>query len=77
MKLALTLRAADMLTTHAPVPVQAPLQPLNVDPTAARGVKVTVELIGMEALHTLPQSMPLGVDNTCPAPVPDLLTVSV
>ncbi len=38
---AVTLRAAVMLTVHGPVPVQAPLQPANVEPVPAAAVRVT------------------------------------
>jgi hypothetical protein len=40
-KLAVTDFAASIVTEHDPVPVQAPLQPENVDPLAAAAVKVT------------------------------------
>ena len=38
---ALTDLAALMLTTQLPVPVHAPLQPVNVEPAAAVAVSVT------------------------------------
>ena len=41
VKLAVTLRALSMLTVQLLVPVQAPLQPLNVLPDAGCALKVT------------------------------------
>jgi hypothetical protein len=38
---AVTLRAAVMLTAQVPVPVQAPLQPAKVEPAAGVAVNVT------------------------------------
>jgi hypothetical protein len=38
---AVTLRAAVMLTVQSPVPVHAPLQPVKEEPVAAAAVRVT------------------------------------
>jgi hypothetical protein len=38
---AVTLRAALIETTHAPVPEQSPLHPENVEPEAGVAVRVT------------------------------------
>ena len=40
-KLAVTERAALIVTVQAPVPVHAPLQPLKIDPDAALARRVT------------------------------------
>jgi hypothetical protein len=40
-KLALTLRAALMVTEQGPVPEHTPLQPVNVEPDAAVAVRTT------------------------------------
>ena len=40
-KLAVTDRAALIVTVQAPVPVHAPLQPLKIDPDAALARRVT------------------------------------
>ena len=37
----MTALAAFMVTWHVPVPEQAPLQPVKVDPVAAAAVRVT------------------------------------
>ena len=42
VNVAVTDFAVSMLTTHAPVPVHAPDQPANVDPTDGVAVRVTV-----------------------------------
>ena len=42
VNVAVTDCAAFMATTHVPVPVHAPDQPANVEPTAAAAVNVTV-----------------------------------
>ncbi len=39
-KVAVTVLAALIVTEQAPVPVQAPLQPVNVEPVAAAAVRV-------------------------------------
>ena len=41
LKVAVTDRAADMVTWQLPVPEQAPDQPANVEPDAAEAVNVT------------------------------------
>jgi len=41
VKAAVTDFAAVIFTVHVPVPVQAPLQPVKLDPVAAVAVKVT------------------------------------
>jgi hypothetical protein len=42
LKVALTWRAALMVSSHGPVPLQAPFQPTKVDPGAALAVSVTL-----------------------------------
>ena len=75
-KVALTLRAALIVTVHVPVPLQPlPLQPLRRMPSAGTAVSVTVVLRGCELLQTVPQSIPAGADVMEPVPV--RATVSV
>lgn len=78
MKLATTLRAADIDTKHVPdVPLHAPLQPEKVEPAEAMADRVTVVPDAKEALQVLPQLMPDGLDVTVPLPVPALETLRV
>jgi len=73
VKVAVTDSAAVMVTVQAPVPVQAPLQPIKVEPVAAAAVKVTEVPSHMVSEQSEPQSIP--VPDTVPVPVPDLVTV--
>lgn len=70
---AVTVLAADIETTHAPVPVQAPDQPVKTEPVAAAAVSLTLVPALKEALHVDPHVMlgPLTV------PLPTFVTVSV
>lgn len=74
VKVAVTLAAALMMTVQAPVPVQAPLQPVKVEPATAAAVNVTVlpapKLAEQLALQAL---MPEGELLTVPEPVPALV----
>ena len=74
---AVTLRATVMLTRQLPVPLQAPLQPVKVEPVPGVAVRVTVLPAAMVALQVLPQFTPAGDEVTVPAPVPALVTLSV
>jgi len=75
---AVTLLAVLMETLHdVAVPVQAPLQPLNVEPALGVAVRLTVVPCAYVALQVAPQLMPVGELPTTPAPVPARLTVSV
>ena len=77
MKVAVTVVAAETVTTHVPVPEQPPpLQPLKVAPTAGVAVSVTAVPLAKLAVHVTPQLIPTGALVTVPLPVPALLTVS-
>lgn len=76
VKVAVTLLAASTTSVQVPVPVQAPLQPAKEEPDAGDALSATLVPESKEALHALPQSTPLGLDATVPAPVPALLTVT-
>jgi len=71
---AVTVVAALMVTTHAPVPEHpAPLQPVKVDPPPGAAVRVTTVPLLYEAEQVAPQLIPAGLDVTVPLPVPPLL----
>lgn len=75
--MAVTLLAALMGISQAPVPVHAPLQPANTEPAAGVGVNVTVASTGTCAMQAVPQLMPANADATLPVPVPERTTVRV
>lgn len=63
-----------------PVPVQAPLQPLNVLPLSGVAVKVTLLVVGklpVAVEQDVPHEMPLGLLATVPLPVLVRVTVRV
>ena len=74
-KFAVTFFDAVMLTVQLPVPVQSPLQPMNVDPGSSATVSVTLVPLANDALQALPQLMAAGALVAVPEPVPDLVTV--
>jgi hypothetical protein len=76
-KTAVTAAAAVSETVQLPLPVQAPVQALNLDPTAGCGVSVTLVFQSKVALQVVPQSTPPGALSTEPRPVPATPTVSV
>lgn len=76
MKVAATVRSPDMVTTQAPVPVQAPVQPVNVLPVAAVAVRVTDVPETKVAEQPTPHDTPAGELLTMPDPVPERLTDS-
>jgi hypothetical protein len=73
LKAAVTFFAASIVTTHAPAPVQAPLQPAKVLPEAGAAVSVTLAPLAKLPLQVGPQLMPAGLLVT--VPLPDLVTV--
>jgi hypothetical protein len=74
LKVAVTVLAAFIVTTHEPVPVQSPLHPAKADPAAGVAVSVTVLLAAKLSEQVPPQSMPVGEEVTVPLPVPVLVT---
>ncbi len=77
-KLAVTVRAAFMVTVQVPLPEQpAPDQPLNRDAAKAEAVSVTTVPSAYVALHVTPQLTPPTSDVTVPVPDPVLLTARV
>ena len=77
LKFAVTLLAAVILTVQVLLlPVQAPDQPIKVEPEAGVAVNVTLLLVAKLAEQVAPQLIPVGKLVTVPVPVPDLPTVS-
>jgi hypothetical protein len=77
LKVAVTLFEALIVSMHERAPVQAPLQPPNVEPVLARAVRVTLLFNPKVELHVAPQLMPVGELVTTPLPVPAGVTVTV
>ncbi len=77
MKVAVTPCAFVMVTVQVPLPVQAPLHPLKVEPLAAVGVRATDVPLLKLALQLDPQLIPAGLEVTVPLPDPLSLTLSV
>jgi len=76
LNVAVTDRAAVMVTTQLPVPVHAPPQRPNVEPVAAAADSVTAVPLGYAALHAASRVMPAGLEVTVPFPVPAFCAVS-
>src|SRR5438034_679532 len=77
LKVAVTVVAAETVTTHDPAPVHPPpLQPLKIEPAAGVAVSVTAVPLAKLAAQVAPQVMPAGALVTVPVPVPAVLTVS-
>ena len=75
-KVAVTVVAAESVTTHVPVPLHPPpLQPVKVEPAAGLAVRVTAVPLAKLAEQVAPQLIPAGLLVTVPLPVPVLLTV--
>ena len=77
MNVAVTDRFVSITTEQEPVPLQSPLHPAKIAPTAGAGVKATVDPGAKPALQVPGQDIPLGLLVTVPAPVPSIATVSV
>jgi hypothetical protein len=77
LKFALTDFAASIMTLQPPVPLQAPLQPANVEPESGVAVKLTTVPLAKFAEHVVPQEIPDGELATVPVPVPLFVTVRV
>lgn len=75
-KVAVTARAALIVTLQLPVPVQLPLQPEKVELVAGTAVRVTTVLLVNDDAHAVPHEIPVGALVTVPLPVPALVTVS-
>lgn len=69
-KLAVTDVLAVRVRLHVPVPVQAPDQPVNVEPELGVAVSVTEAPLLKVALQVVGQLMPAGLLAMVPEPVP-------
>ena len=70
LNVAVTFRAEVMGTEQTPVPAQAPVHPVKVDPAPAFAMRVTVDPAMKLPPQTAPQSIALGVEVTDPVPLP-------
>jgi hypothetical protein len=77
VNVAVTCCTVSVVTMQVPVPVHAPLQPVNVESAAAVAVSVTIVPGANIWLHVVPQSMPAGLDVTEPLPLPSLVTTTL
>src|SRR5207248_975014 len=69
VKVAVTVVAAESVTTHVPVPEQPPLQPVKVEPAAGAAASVTAVPLVKLVEHVAPQVIPAGALVTVPLPV--------
>lgn len=60
-----------------PLPMHAPLQPVNVERVVVTAAKVTLVLLGKLTLQVVPQETPAGLEATRPLPLPAFATVRV
>ena len=74
VKVAVTAWAWLIVTEQLPVPVQAPLQPANVDPDTGAAVRLTTVPLLKLAEHVEGQLIPAGELLTAPVPVPASVT---
>jgi hypothetical protein len=77
LKVAVTARAAVMVTEQVPVPLHAPPQPPKLEPAAAEALSVTCVPWARASVQSEPHEMPAGELDTVPVPVPFLVTESV
>jgi hypothetical protein len=76
-KFAVTLVLDDRVKLQAAVPLQPPIQPLNVNPASGVAFKVTVAPAVKLERQLVPQSIPEGVLVTVPLPVFETERLSV
>lgn len=68
VKVAVTKRAPDIVTTQVLVPLHAPLQPANWNSADGDAARVTVAPFLNEPVQLATQSMPVGDEPTRPDP---------
>src|SRR5262245_31215608 len=78
MKLAVTeMLVAVMFTVHGPVPLQAPLHPVNTEPGAGMADSGSVLPLPNSPEHVFVQSDPSGTPATSTLPCPIVVTINV
>ena len=60
------------MSVQAPIPVHAPLQPVNIEPGFGVGISVMTVPASMSEKQALPQEKPSGFEVTTPLPAPAL-----
>src|SRR5258708_20875711 len=76
VKVAVMASAEFTVSGQVPVPVQAPLQPANVDPGSGVAIRVSCLPCASCMLQVVPHTNPDGDDVTTPVPVPPFVTAS-
>lgn len=76
VKVAVTVVAVVTSTTHAPVPVQPPLQPAKVEFWSAAALNVMRSPWKSCVEQVAPHEMPAGTEVTVPPPVPVRMTLN-
>jgi hypothetical protein len=76
VKVAVVVRASIMETVQVLVPVQAPLQPANVESVVGVAVRVTLVSSSKPVVHVVVHATPLGLELIDPVPDPALMVVS-
>src|SRR5258708_5519419 len=75
VKVAVMASAEFTVSGQVPVPVQAPLQPANVDPGSGVAIRVSCLPCASCMLQVVPHTNPDGDDVTTPVPEPAFVTV--
>jgi hypothetical protein len=76
LKFAVATTAELIVSVQLPVPEQAPLQPIKVDPAFGVAMRVMTVFGSRGEKQALPQSNPSGNDVTRPVPLPAFAIVS-
>ena len=76
MKVAVVVRASIIKTVQVLVPVQAPLQPVNVESAVGVAVRVTVVSSSKTVEQVVVHATPLGSELIEPVPAPALIVVN-
>src|SRR5579871_1926600 len=76
-KVAVTATSELSVSEQVPLPEHPPDQPVKAEPGSAAATSATAVRSAKEAWQVDPQSMPAGVDETVPVPLPPGVTVSV